>query len=82
MEKIKLTNELHNRLVEQFSNRSREFGLKGKRKLEAQADFFCGAMAAIDGINGGEESCCTPGIFFKIIRGELIEKIKEEQPSV
>lgn len=81
MEKITITPEVHNDLVKAFQARAASQGLRGKKKLEAQAEFFVGAVAVIDVLNGeyqkgdAGETSCTPTIFFAILRGDEIKLI-------
>ncbi len=75
-EPIKITDELHNKLVDSFIKRAAAHGIRGKNKQIAQADFFAGAVGVIDLINGTKESCCTPRIFFSLLRGEEIKLIE------
>jgi hypothetical protein len=74
---IKLTPEMHNHLVKVFNARCENNNYKGKKLLNAQTEFFCGAIALLDVINGNpKESSITPLIFFSILRGKRIEEIK------
>ena len=75
---ITFTDELHNKLVDMFEARAKNFGLKGKKKIAMQAEFFVGAIAVIDVLNvknGGTDSCVTPRVYFSIMNGEELRKI-------
>jgi hypothetical protein len=76
---IKFTNELHNKLVDQAEKRAANFNLRGKKKIEMQYELFLGAVTAIDFLNGTEESCISPRVYFGMIRGQLLESIKTEE---
>lgn len=76
---IRFTDELHNHLVNTASNRAQNFGWKTKKHIEMQHELFCGAVAAIDLLNGQigiEEgkTCLTPSVYLDILRGNLITK--------
>lgn len=76
MKKITITKYIHNALVDTFEARARNFDLKGKEFVQAQTEFFAGAIRVIDIINKPtEESCITPKLYFSILRGEKINKI-------
>lgn len=72
-----ITPAIHNALVDTFNERAKNFGYKGKRLIEYQQEFFCGAVRALDVLGSNTESCVTPKIFFAISRGEMITKIEE-----
>jgi hypothetical protein len=76
MSKIILTPELHNKLIDTAEQRAINGGLKGKKKLEMQYELLIGAMRCIDLLNGETETCLPPGMYFSMIRGELIKKIE------
>lgn len=76
--KIIITKEIHNALVKSFAERAAAQGLKGKKLLHAESDFFVGAVSVIDIMDGNTEaSCCTPQIYFSLLRGERIKAIEE-----
>jgi len=79
-EKFVMTKEIHNALVDAFQKRAETQGFKGKKKLELQAEFFIGAVATIDLMNGSpEHSCMSPMIAFSIMRGVEIKKFETEK---
>lgn len=71
---IELTKEIHNKLVDKFEDRAKEIGLKGKKKMESQLEFFVGACAVLDIINDNGKTVVSPMIWINAIRGEMIEK--------
>ena len=74
---VTITKEIHNSLVEKFESRAKAQNLKEKSKAwkDAQADFFVGAVSAIDTINGvADKTCVTPNIMFTLMRGDKIKK--------
>jgi hypothetical protein len=66
-----MTPEQHNEVLKHFTARAANFGAKPgtKRFLEAQAHFFCGAMAALAAVNG---TPINPGITIDIMSGRTI----------
>jgi hypothetical protein len=77
--KIEFTKELHNRLIDRFEARAKGVNLKGKRKLDAQLEFFLGACTIIDLINDNGETVISPMIVFNSLRGELLTKYKDDK---
>ena len=77
--KIELTKELHNELVDSFQSRVKQHGFKGKELIKIQTEFFLGAVRIIDLINKSEESCISPMIAFSIMRGDVINKFQIEE---
>ncbi len=75
----KMTNERYNHLVKQFDERAKAQGYKGKKKLQAQAEFMLGACSILDFINLGAElrgdSAIIPMIAFTIMRGEEMKQM-------
>ena len=74
---IKMDKELHNKLVDAFDDRAKEQQFKGKAYIKHQLEFFIGAIAVIDLMNGGETSCVSPRVYFSAIRGEKITKYED-----
>jgi hypothetical protein len=72
--KIELTKELHNELVDSFQSRAAQQGFKGKEFLKLQTEFFLGAVRVIDVINQSQSSCISPKIAFSIMCGDIIQK--------
>lgn len=79
---IEFTTELHNHLVDMAARRVQSNPKKmSKRKIiEMQAELFCGAITAIDFLNGQFEkkdgkTCGTPLVIISVMRGDLIRKI-------
>lgn len=77
--KIELTKELHNQLVDSFQSRAKAQGFKGKELLKLQSEFFLGAVCVIDLLNKTESSCISPKIAFSIMGGNIIEKFTIEK---
>jgi len=71
---IKLTDEIYNDLIEKFEGRAEEAGWKGKAYVKNQTEFFIGAIAVIDTINGGDQSCIPPHIWVSMLRGDKLVK--------
>ncbi len=82
---IVLTDDVYNSLLETFQERMYNAGVKkgSKKYLDLQAEFFCGALRAIDIIGNNKNSCITPYVFINIIRGEVLKKrVKEEKATI
>lgn len=71
---IKITKQLHNQLVDSFTERAKNMGYNKKQFVIAQQEFFSGAVRIIDLINGGDQSAISPMVYFSILRGETIKK--------
>lgn len=74
----KFTPEIHNKLVDLFDGRAKEQGWKktSKQYKERQLEFFVGAIALMDTLNGNTEtSSITPRMYFTLLRGEVQTKI-------
>lgn len=69
-----ITNEQHNHLVDVFTRRMQQLGIKptSKKFIELQTEFFMGAIALMD--IGKEKSSVSPHIYISILRGDIIEK--------
>lgn len=78
MGNIKITKEIHNELVDTFDARVKNFELKGKNLIALQTEFFAGAIRVLDIVNGGNQSCITPLLYFSLLRGERVRKITDE----
>ena len=79
---IKFTDALHNHLVDVVESRIRLNEAKGKKAILIQQEIFLGACSAIDFLNGqigieNGKACITPVVYFSIMAGDRIEKIKE-----
>ena len=72
---ITITPQIHNKLVDCFNERINTLGYRGKKIVEYQAEFFTGAICALDAVYGYEKSSISPLFFFSIMRGDIIKKI-------
>lgn len=82
MNKIEFTDELHNSLVDLCTARAalRGYKIGGKRFLDLQCEIFVSTVATIDFLNGSpDQSCITPRVYFSILRGDVIEKVKSSE---
>lgn len=76
MDKLTMTKEYHNALVDTFEERAKNMGYKGKSYLKFQAEFFLGAIRMLDLMNGDKtKTLITPMIAFSIMRGDKIVKL-------
>ena len=68
--------ELQDALIAMFEKRAdglhSRHAVGGKRIKELQAEFMCGAIAALDTMLGNTSCCITPYVNFAIWRGEYL----------
>jgi hypothetical protein len=65
--------ELVDQLAATFQERASIQGLKGKKRVAYEAEYFVGAVRAIDLLLGNDEtSCLPPSVWIAIIRGESL----------
>jgi hypothetical protein len=64
--------KVHDYIVEHLDGRAAAHELKGKKRLDAQGHFLCGAMAALHimGLNGNQSM--PPKWVFDIMSGTII----------
>lgn len=68
-----ISKDLHNKLVDSFDARAKNFQLKDKAYIKAQAEFFL--------LSEAKESSINPRIYFSIMRGEKITKFPEDDDN-